>query len=148
MKTGPILLVGCGLLALLYFGNLGIAGNVLQYYIQSVNFTGITSGTITLVIQNPSNATIILNSMAGTVAVNGTTLGNISNFQGGITIPANQQVPVTLTVAVSLFNTLGSLYAALTNPSGAQPLSFVVAGNANINAGTIIPFNITQTLNV
>jgi hypothetical protein len=102
-------------------------------------------------VQNPSNIDIQLNSMAGTVTANGTTLGNISNFQGGVTIPANAQVPVTVQVNLSLagiLSQLGSLYTALTQPQGNAAIAFVIAGNANINSGTIVPFNIPQTVNV
>lgn len=144
MKTNTILFLGAGALLLIYLGNLGVAGNVLQYYISAVDFTGLTTGRIVLVVQNPSNASILLNSMAGTITCNGTTLGNVSNFQGGVTIPANQQTQVTIQVALSLTGIMSQLYAALTNPTGTNKLTFVIQGNANINGGMEIPFNITQ----
>lgn len=147
MKTSTILLLAGGALALFYFGNLAQAGNVLQYYIAAVDFTGLTTGRITLMVQNPSNASIDLNSMAGSITVNNATLGNISNFQGA-QIPANSQAPVVVQVALSLGTVLGTLFQALTQPNGATPLNFVISGNANINAGTIIPFSINQTVNV
>ncbi len=148
MKTSTVVLLGLGALALYYFGNLGIAANVLQYYIQSVNFTGLTTGSITLVVQNPSGTSIMLNSMAGTIAVNGTYIGNISNFQGGIEIGANSQQAVTIQVILSLGSIVEGVVQALTNPTGTNPLNFVISGNANIGFGTIVPFNITQTVNV
>lgn len=148
MKVGSILLIGAGALALIYFSNLGIAGNVLQYYIQSVNFQGITSGTITLMVQNPSNATIILNSMAGTVCANGSIIGNISNFSGGVQIAPNSQAPVTIQCNLNLPSLLSNLFTILTSPTGANSVAFVIAGNANINGGLIVPFNITQTVTV
>lgn len=148
MKTSTVLILGVAAFALIYAGNLGVAGNVLQYYIAQVNFTGITTGNIVLMVQNPSNAAIQLNSMAGTITANGSTLGNISNFQGGVMIPPNDQVPVTINVALSLSTLLGQLYSVLTSPTGAQPIDFVISGNANINAGIIVPFNIAQTVNV
>jgi hypothetical protein len=148
MKTGNLVLLGVGVLAVFYLANLGVAGNVLQYYISTVDFRNITTGTIGLVVQNPSDSNITLNSMAGTISANGTTIGNISNFQGGVQIPANQQVQVTITFALSLTALLGGLYSALTQPAGNAPIAFVIAGDANINAGIIVPFNIAQTVNV
>ena len=148
MKAGTIAVIGVGILALMYFGGLGAAGNDLQYYIQTVDFTGLTTGKIVLVVQNPSNVSILLNSMAGTVTVNGTNVGNISNFQGGVQIPANQQVAVNVFVALNLGALISSVYTALTSPAGNNAMQFVIAGNANINAGTVLPFNITQTVNV
>lgn len=148
MKAGTVILLGVGALLLFNFANLGVASNVLQYYIQSVDFTGITTGRIILVVQNPSNASILLNSMAGTITVNNTTLGNISNFQGGVTIPANQQVPITINVVLSLSGLVSQLYDTLTKPNGANAMNFIIAGNANINAGIIVPFSIAQTVNV
>lgn len=148
MKPSTILLAGGIVLALFYVTNLGVAGNVLQYYIQSVDFSNITTARIVLMVQNPSNANIVLNSMAGTISVNGSTMGNISNFQGGVTIPANTQQPVTIFVALSLSAIASNLYDVLMTPNGANRLSFVIAGNANINGGVIVPFNIIQDLNV
>jgi hypothetical protein len=148
MKTETIVLLGVALIGLIYVGNLGVAGNVLQYYIQAIDFTGITTGRIVLMVQNPSNATIQLNSMAGTITANGQTLGNISNFQGGVSIPANQQVAVTVNVVLSLSTVLGDLFTILTSPTGQNQLNVVISGNANINGGIIVPFNITQTVNV
>lgn len=148
MKGTTLVVVGLGVLLLFNLANLGVAGNVLQYYIQAVNFTGITSGNIVIVVQNPSNANIQLNSMAGTVSANGTVIGNISNFQGGVAIPANQQVAVTVQVVLSLAGLASNVYAAVTNPTGLNQIAFVISGNANINNGIILPFTITQTIPV
>lgn len=148
MKTSTIALILAAGLAFVYFGNLGAASNVLQYYISTVDFTGITTGKIGLVVQNPSNASITLNSMAGTISANGTTIGNISNFQGGVLIPANQQTLVTVNVALSLAGLLSNLFTILTQPNGVNPVAFVIAGNANINGGMNVPFNISQTVTV
>lgn len=149
MKTSTVLLLGGAAFLLLFYGDLGIANNVLQYYISSVDFTGITTGKIGLVIQNPSNTAILINSMAGTVSANGTTIGNISNFQGGITINPNSQQVVTVYVAVSITAVLGTLYTMLTSPTGLNLINFVLAGNVNI-AGipAPVPFNITQSVTV
>lgn len=148
MKSEGLILLGAGVLALIYFGSLGVAANVIQAYIQSVDFSGITSGQIVLMIQNPSNTAIRLNSMAGTISANGTIIGNISNFQGGVSIPANQQTPVTINFNLSLSGLIGDLYGILTRPTGTNNVDFVVSGNANINAGMIVPLTIEQTIAV
>lgn len=148
MKINPLVIVAAAVVAVIYFGNLGAAGGVLEYYIQAVDFTGITTGSITLVIQNPSNANITLNSMAGTIAANGTTIGNISNFQGGISIPANQQVPVKVFVNISLLGIISDLYSILTQPTGITSVDFLITGTANINGGILLPFSIAQSINV
>ncbi len=148
MKFNTLVIVGVAAVVLFNLVNLGVAGNVLQFYIQSVDFTGLTTGRIVLMVQNPSNANITLNSMAGTVSANGTTIGNVSNFQGGVFIPANQQVPVTVFVNVSLTGIFSELYTQLTQPTGQNQIAFVIAGNMNINAGGLIPFNVTQTVGV
>jgi len=149
MKTTTVIvLAGVAAIAFIHFGNLGVAGNVLQYYIMSVDFTGISSGRIVLMVQNPSNATIILNSMAGTISANNTTLGNISNFQGGVEIPANSQTPVTIDVAMNISAIVGQLFSVLTRPNGVNQVDFIIQGDANINGGIIVPFTITQSLAV
>lgn len=148
-NTGVWVAVGiAAAVAVIYFGGLAGAGGTLQYYIQSVDFRSITSGQIVLMVQNPSGVNIRLNSMAGTVSANGATLGNISNFSGGVDIPANSQTAVAVQVNISLGSLLGQLYSVLTQPSGSNAISFVIAGNANINANTNVPFSITQTVNV
>lgn len=148
MKSTTIFVLGGAALLLFYLGNLGVVGNVLQYYIQTVSFQGLTSGRIVMMVQNPSNTNVTLNSMAGTITANGVQIGNISNFQGGVSIPANSQQTVTIFVSLSLTGVVSELFSALTQPTGQNQIDFLITGNANINGGIIVPFNIDQTVTV
>lgn len=147
MKTGNLLLIGVAVLGLLYVSNLNIAGNTLQYVIESFDFTSLTTWHITIMIQNVSNATINVNSMSGTISVGGTQVGNISEFNGTLVVPPNSQVPIKVTVNPSIIGLSAEIITAIQSQNGQNTLPFVIAGNVNVD-GIVVPFNITQNLTV
>lgn len=147
MKTGTILLGAALLIGLIYFSNLGNAAGTLQYIIQSVDVRSLTNWKIVVTVQNVSSSSLMLNSMAGTLSVNGTMIGNISNFSGPTEIVGNGQTNVVVNVNPSLLGIGSALYNLIQAGTGMTGLQFTIQGNVNVN-NLVQAFNITQTVNV
>lgn len=144
MKIGQILLAVGLVGAVVYFGNLGIGAADVQFVLGSVNIQSPTTIQITLIVQNVSNATFNINSMSGTVTLNGNVLGNVSAFPPApIVVAANTQVPINVTLNISLLSIPGVVQQLLSGNS--QQLNFIVAGNVNLNS-LVVPFSVADTI--
>lgn len=147
MKGNTLLFIGLGVAAVYFFG-LGQAGNDLQIIFQGVQFHNVNNIQLQFVVQNVSNTAININSMTGVVTVNDNTLGNISTFTP-VSVPANSQAPVNVTLQVSLISLPGALVDLFTNSGG--ELDFNATGNVNIGGlihNIIVPFNLDKTITV
>ena len=142
MKTGTVLLLAAGGLIAFHFLGLGVAGNTFQIVFAGVTPNNVFNYTLAFNVQNVSNTLVNLNSLAGTVFLNGQQVGSVSTFipQG---IPGNSQTPVNLTLDLSAFG-LGTAVYQLVNTSGSQ-MNFEVKGNMNVN-GMVLPFDVTQSI--
>src|SRR5689334_21278732 len=88
-------------------------------------------------VQNPTNDSLQFQSLAGTVYINGTAAGTITDFTPAIIAP-NAQTPVTLTYSPSIFGVASSLINLLNNGGG---VTIGLKGNANVN-GISLPVNL------
>ena len=146
MKTGTALLLAGGGLALLYFGKLATAAATYQLVFKNVSIQSATNWVLTFTLQNVSNATLSLNSLAGTVSVNGNQLGNISMFPASpIIVPPNSQIDLPITLSIGLLGIPG-IVAQVTQQAG-NSFDFNVVGNMNIN-GLVAPFNDDVTFQI
>ena len=102
------------------------------------------SATFGLIVQNTSDSDLLLNSLAANVFSNGTLIGNVSNFTG-VSIPANGQTVIPLTVTMQPIGLVSELLNGLENNTLNQALT--MTGNANVNA-VQIPVNLSYTLSV
>jgi hypothetical protein len=145
MKTGTIALIALGAGAL-YLFNLAQAANVVQVVLSGVNIQSLTNWNITFMVQNVSNANIVINSMSGVVNVNGVQIANISAFPpGGITVPPNQQVPINVQFSPSPLSIPAAVMSILNAPTGNSQIPINAVGNINLG-GLILPFNLSQNV--
>jgi len=141
MKTGSVLLLGIGgYLVVRYFGNLGVAVNTISFILKKVEIKAINNIVVTLTVQNVSNATLSVNSMAGDIFLNGIELASISDFTQR-TVPGNSAIDVPINVRPA-YGSLSQQITALLN--GKTNMDFTIQGNANVN-GLVFPFNLTQS---
>jgi len=141
MKTGTILLLAGGALLALKVFNFGVAGNTLQIVFSGVTPNSALNYTLQFTVQNVTGTAITLNSIAGTVYLNGTNVGTVSSFTPQI-IAGNAQSIINLTLDLSVFGGVSSIMN-LVQTSNAQ-LNFEVKGNMNV--GPILPFDVTQSI--
>lgn len=145
MKTSTLLLIGAGLVAYELF-NLGVATGTAQFVFDGVTINSITNFTVSILVQNVSNATVNLNSLAASIDLNGTQIGNASFFPATPTvILPNSQQDVRLTVNPSLLSLPQAIIDAVNNPG--VSLDFNVSGNANVN-GLVLPFDLDKTVSI
>lgn len=144
MKTGTLLVVGAIAFLGYEFLQLNTAGNTLQVVFQGVQVNGPLNYTLNLIVQNVSNATLALNSLAADVTINGNDLGNVSNFTA-ITIQPNSQTPVNVTLQPSILSIPGTVQALLANPTGS--FDFKITGNMNVNS-LVLPLNVEKVINI
>jgi LEA14-like dessication related protein len=95
--------------------------------------------TISVIAQNTSNTSLLLNSFAGNVYANGTLIGNVSNFSG-VVVPANTQASIPMQVLLLPLGIVSDLIQAFKNKSTAQSIS--IQAKANVNGFQVdVPLN-------
>lgn len=137
MKAGEWILIGIGAFVVWNLTGLARAANVLQVVFKGVSVSGLTSLKITLTIQNPSNATLQINSMVGTITVNGNELGNISTFNQ-VTVLPNSQQDVIIDLGIGILDLPAVIQNVIQQPLQSYDVS--VTGTANVN-GIMIPIS-------
>lgn len=146
MKTGNILLIGGAILAVIYISNLGIAGATTQYVFNGIVFNSPTNWTVSILVQNVSNANVKLNSMAATASVNGTSIGNVSFFPSQpLIVNANSQINIPVSFSPSILGVTADILSAITE--GTTVFDFEISGNANVD-GIVVPFDIESNVNM
>jgi hypothetical protein len=109
--------------------------------IQGVNPTV----TFNLIVQNTSDSDLLLNSLAANVMSNGTLIGNVSNFSGGVTIAANSSTIVPVVATLQPLGIVSDLLQSIENGTVTQ--SIEMKGNANVNA-IQVPLDVTFSATV
>jgi len=146
MKIPSWLLIGGAAIAAWYYAGLVKAANLAQIVFSGVTINGLLDYTASFTVQNTTNSTIVLNSLAGSLLANGTEIANINLFPPQpILIPGNSQQIVNVDVKPNLINIPSAVLQAL--QAGSTPISFEAQGSANINNITV-PFDITESFAV
>lgn len=136
------LLLVAGVVALWAYSKAHTGAN-LQFLPLGASWDG-GSLHIQIGVQNPTNDSLQFQSFAGTVYINGTAAGNVSDFTPAIIAP-NAQTPVTLTFTPSLFGAAATVINLLNN--GGNGVVIAVKGSANVNSLSV-PVNLTfQAIN-
>lgn len=143
MKTSTVLLLGAGGYALYYFSQLGVATSTVRVVFNGVNVKGITNYEVLMTVQNLSNISINVNSMAGDIILNGNRLATLAFFNGQIVVPANSQIDIPVNVSPDLLSIPSVIRDIIHN--GVGTLNFTVIGDANIN-GLVLPFNLDKAV--
>lgn len=84
-------------------------------------------------LQNPSSQQIEINSLVGSLAVNGKFLSNLTNFKK-IIVPGNSQVELPITVSTGLLDAVTTIVALLKDKSKNVTASF----DGNVNAENFV----------
>jgi hypothetical protein len=138
-KTKPMddgVLIALGIAGLWLYSK-AHTGNSLQFVPLGASWSG-GALQVDIGVQNPTQDSLQLNSLAGSVYVNGTIAGNVSDFTPRL-IAANQQTPIQLTYTP---NILGTVVAVLNQVSNGGGVLIGLNGSANVN-GIPLPINLT-----
>jgi LEA14-like dessication related protein len=94
--------------------------------------------SITLVVQNTSNTSLTVDSLAGNVSSNGTLIGNVSNFSP-VLVPGNSQISMPVSLMLQPIGVVNDIIRSFQNSNFAQDIK--LSGFANVN-GFQLPVNI------
>lgn len=138
INTGTAVLLGLAALAVYEYSQLGIAAADVQFIFDGVQLNGLNNVQLTMLVQNVSNAPIVLNSMSLDLTANGADIGNAAVFpQVPITIQPNTQQPVAISITPNWLQIPSAIQALM--QSGGSSVNFEAKGTANVNN---IPFPI------
>lgn len=143
MKPITLLLLAGGAGLIWYFTQLGVAGNVVNIVFQGVQIKSLNDFGLQFLVQNVSNAPIIVNSMSANVTLNGNTLGNASYFGSPFSVPANSEQLINIAFKPSLISLPGDISNLLNNGTGGS-LEFAATGNMNVN-NLVLPINVSTS---
>ncbi len=97
---------------------------------------------VDMAVQNPTNQTITIKSITGSVSVNDKYLANVSAF-GDQTVLPNSESILRLTARPSALGVFESVRELLTQPIGSTRASF--QGTANVD-GLVVPISESRTI--
>ena len=97
---------------------------------------------VEMVVQNPTNQTITIKSITGSVSVNDKYLANVSAFGDQKVLPNSESI-LRLTARPSAFGVFESVREILTQPIGTIAASF--QGTANVD-GLVVPISESRTI--
>lgn len=142
-NTGTILLVLLGGLAFYEYSQLGIAAADVQILFSGIQINSLNSFSVTVIVQNVSNAQIVLNSMTLDISLNGQPIGNASLFPvTPVIVQPSSQQPVTIQFTPNWLN-IPDTIMNLVNSGNVSQMNFNATGTANIN-NLPLPINVTK----
>jgi hypothetical protein len=142
MRVEPSLLLIGGAVGI-YFWNKGKAANRLIFFPGAITDAffenNIPYAEIELIVQNTSNVSIQLNSLAGNVFSSGTLVGNISTFTP-VKIQSNSQGAVPILIRFKLLGIVNDLLNAFQYGNFQRELT--IEGSVNAE-GVAVPLSLT-----
>jgi hypothetical protein len=130
-NTATPLLIGAAAIAAWWFFSRANTLNSLIFIPKGVGVQG-AGLNLVLGVQNPTGSAIQLNSIAGSVNVNGSPIGNVSNFSP-IVIQPNAETDVPLYLTANLFGLAGGVINQLDGNEGSGNFTASLSGTANVN---------------
>jgi len=131
--------------AALYFLSRLQFGQKAQFFLRSVKPSGSPLRpviNVEMAVQNPTNSTITIKSITGSISVNDKYLANVSAFGDQKVLP-NQESIIKLTARPSAIGIFESVRELLTSPIGTTVASF--QGTANVD-GIVVPISESKTI--
>jgi LEA14-like dessication related protein len=145
MKTGTMLLLGGGAYLLYQAFEKAQFANTVNILFQGVTIENLNSIIVKMVVQNITDTTVTVNSMTGTLLLNGNEIANISKFDPQ-TIASNSQTEIDVKVSPDLGAIVMNFTSLISTP-GSQ-LNFTAMGNVNLSGLPILPFNLDKTVTI
>jgi len=147
MNTNTIAFIGLGLTGLYLYNRYQQAGSLIFYpgNITNIGFTGSNAVADTsIVIQNTSNGSFTVRSLAANVYYNDTLVGNISTFGNWVLGPNSQgQLPVQINFL--LLSIINEIISVFTTKDRVKPLRV----KGTVNADSIqIPLDLTYQIGI
>ena len=137
-----LLLIGAAAVAAWYFWTRTAALNSLVF--EPVGL-GVQGGGISLAVnvQNPTNTALSLSSIVGSLNINGSPVGNVTDF-APMTIAPNAQTQINLLILPNVFGIAAGVINQVDGNEGTGAIQASLTGTANVN-GVPVPINLPFT---
>lgn len=140
MKTSTLLLLAGGVyIAYSVFEAAQFAGTV-QVVFLGIDIQSINNIVVKLAVQNITSTSVVVNSMSGTLLLNGDQIATMIDFTPR-TVAPNSQTEIDINVVPSVFGILGATVTG-------ENLNFTAQGNVNISglSTPILPFTLEKSV--
>jgi hypothetical protein len=137
-SSNALLLVAAVVVGFYLWSSAGTLNN-LQFIPKGIAVQG-SGFSLILGVQNPTSTAISFGSLAASLNVNGSGVGNVSNFTP-TTIAANSETDINLLVLPNAFGLASGIINLADGNEGSGNFSSSLTGTANIN-GVPVPINV------
>ena len=137
-STNSLLLVAAVVAAYYLWTSAGTI-NSLQFIPKGIAVQG-SGFSLVLGVQNPTNNAINFSSLAASLNVNGSPVGNVSSFTP-VTIAPNSETDINLLVLPNAFGIASGIINLAEGNEGSGNFSSSLSGTASVN-NTALPINI------
>lgn len=139
-SISPLLIVGAGLAAWYFWTR----ANALKSLVFNPVGLGVQGAAISLQMEvdNPTSNSLQLNGFAGQLYVNGSPIGNVTDFQPVMVLPGAARI--NLLITPNVFGIAAGVISQLDGSEGSGNFSASLVGTANVN-GIPLPVNISFT---
>jgi hypothetical protein len=136
-STTPLLIGAAGFLAWYFWTR----ANALKSLLFVPRGLGVQGGGISLLlgVQNITSAALQLNGFAGSLNINGSPVGNVTDFQPQLIAPGETQI--NLLIIPNVFGIAAGVLNEINGNEGSGNIQASLSGTANIN-GIPLPVNI------
>ena len=141
-SSNNLLLIGAAAIAAWYFFT---RSNALNSLIFTPVGLGVQGPGISLAVNvaNPTNTPLTLSSLAGSLNIQGSAVGNVTDFQPSV-IAANSQTQINLLITPNVFGLAAGVINEIDGNEGSGSIQASLSGTANVN-GVTIPINLSFT---
>jgi LEA14-like dessication related protein len=141
-SSNNLLLIGAAAIAAWYFFT---RSNALNSLIFTPVGLGVQGSGISLAVNvaNPTNTALSLSSIAGSLNIQGSAVGNVTDFTPQVIQP-NSQTTINLLITPNVFGLAAGVINQIDGNEGSGSIQASLSGTANVN-GVPIPVNLSFT---
>jgi hypothetical protein len=137
-SNNALLLVAAVVVGFYLWTSAGTLNN-LQFVPKGIGVQG-AGFSLVLGVQNPTSNALKFSSLAASLNVNGSPVGNVSDFTP-VTIAPNSETDITLMVIPNVFGVASGIINLADGNEGSGNFQSALVGTANVN-GAALPVNI------
>jgi LEA14-like dessication related protein len=141
-SSNNLLLIGAAAIAAWYFFT---RSNALNSLIFTPVGLGVQGSGISLAVNvaNPTNTALSLSSLAGSLNIQGSAVGNVTDFTPQVIQP-NSQTQINLLITPNVFGLAAGVINQIDGNEGSGSIQASLVGTANVN-GVPLPVNLSFT---
>ena len=141
-SNNNLLLIGAAAIAAWYFWTRTSALNSLIFTPVGLGVQG-AGISLAVNVANPTDTPLTLSSLAGSLNIQGSAVGNVTDFQPSNIAP-NSQTQINLLITPNVFGLAAGVINEIEGNEGSGAIQATLNGTANVN-GIPVPVNLSFT---